>query len=89
MPTLPANKIVLQATPDILVNVEVPQIVAVDAEDPQIIVVTTGIISSGGGGGTGPRGPAGPAGPPGEVYEQLEDPMTTTLGALWIVQEPI
>lgn len=83
MPTLPANNIVLQATPDILVNVEVPKIVAVEANDPQIIVVT-GIVSSGGGGGTGPRGPAGPAGatgPPGPAGADGVDGVPGPAGA--------
>ena len=43
---------------------------------------------------TGPEGPAGSAGPAGadgvlEVYEQLAQPVTTTIGAIWIVQESI
>jgi len=45
-------------------------------------------------GDTGDIGPEGPAGVPGEdggveVYEQLEEPVSASLGALWIVQEPV
>jgi hypothetical protein len=55
----------------------------------------SGGTGSGGGDGTpgpiGPQGPAGPAGPPGvvEIYEQLAEPVTSTIGAIWIEQEPL
>lgn len=54
MPTSPDSTVVIQATPEIRVRVDAPQVISVGSQDPaQVVILAASMVA-------GPQGPAGP-----------------------------